>query len=209
MDSRIPLVFTLTDSPQILAHFDSSRLKTLTDPDNKAEDEDGTPKEASQNDAHRSTKDFSVPFDPTKDSLSTAARDIAASTSRGGSKSVGSRRRSSGENRRRSRGGERSGGGTPRKMSSDAAGDGPSLEGIFQETDDDSSSDIFDVGAVTAPPSPDGDGGSERRRSSDSIGASRKLRKSSRPKSVERSIKRKSTSRDRPRRTPTDSPPRR
>lgn len=177
-------------------------------PDDNAGEGGSTPKEGPQDDVRRSKKDISVPFDPTKDSLS-PAQNMAESTTKGGSKHTGSRRRSSGENRRNSNGVDRSSGKTPRKRSSGAAADRPSLEGIFQETDDESSSDIFDVGAETASPSPRrGSGGGERRRSSDSTRASDTPRRSSRPQRVERSAKRKSTSRDRPNRTPTDSPTR-
>lgn len=169
------------------------------------EDESGTPKSARREDRRRSKKDTSVPFDPTKDSLA-VGEDIKAPTS-------SSRRRSSSESRRHSnsRGSSgNTGGSVTRKNSADASADRPSLEGIFNESDDDSGSDIFDVGNESASLSPRRGSGGGRRRSSHSIDESGIRRRSSRLQSQERSPTRKPASRGRRRSSkhpPEDSSP--
>lgn len=128
-----------------------------------------------------------------------------------------SRRRSSNGSRRNSNGRRSSGNlgrSVTRKKSADtAAADRPSLEGMFNESaDDDSGSDIFDVGDETASPSPRRDGGGGRRRSSHSANAPGTRRRSSTSHSPERSPRRKSASRDRRRSSKhapaSSSPPR-
>eukprot|EP00903_Cladosiphon_okamuranus_P007182 g6974.t1 len=119
---------------------DGSDTSYSSSSDDSVEDETGTPNAAPREDERRSKKDKSVPFDPSKDSL-VVREDTKPSTS--------SRRRSSRESRRHSnsrgsRGTE--GGSAARKKSADTSADRPSLEGIFNESDDaDSGSDIFDV----------------------------------------------------------------
>ncbi|CAN0571954.1 unnamed protein product, partial [Ectocarpus sp. 12 AP-2014] len=95
--------------------------------------EGGSPK-ADREDGRRSKKDTSVPFDPTKDSL------VVDEDTGSGAITKRSRRHSSSGRRRSSGGGNSSGDGTPQKKSSDAAADRPSLEGIFNDSDDGSNS---------------------------------------------------------------------
>lgn len=145
-----------------------------------------------------------MPFDPTKDSL------VVVEDTGSGAITTRSRRHSSSGRRRSSGGGSSAGDGTPRKKSSDTAADRPSLEGIFNDSEDGSSSDIFDVGAGTASPSPRRDSGGGRRRSSNSADVLNARRPSSGPQSGERSPRRKSaagerrrSSSNRPRRDPS------
>lgn len=166
-----------------------------------------TPKAARREDGRHSKQDTSVPFDPTKDSLA-VVEDPQPSTS--------SRRRSSSESRRHSNSRGSSGnvgGSVARKKSVDASADRPSLEGIFNESDDGSDSDTLGVGNETASPSPRRESGGGRRRSSHSADGPGTRRRPSGSQSQERSPRRKSASRDRRRssthHTGDSSPPRR
>lgn len=162
-----------------------------------AEDGTGKPSGASRREeARRSHKDTSVQFDPTKHSLVVEEDDKPPTTSR---------RRSSSDSRRRSNGNDGAdvvgGSRTPRKKSvdaEDAAADRPSMKSIFNDSDnddDDSTSDIFDVRAETASPSPRRDSG--RRRSSHAADLPGARQSSPESRSQERPLRRKSTSRDR------------